>query len=262
MLKRELKVNLKSFIIWSTISALLLICGFCIYPSFIQTGELTLDSMLKTMPEELLKMFNMDLFGIETVYNWIQTEGYTFILIIGGLFSTFLGGTILLKEESEKTIDYLASKPVSRNRIISSKVLCGIIYISSLVLIIFIINFIGLTLSCDFSFKDLILMSVAPLLALIPLFFISMYISTFFNKTKKVTGINMGIVFVTYFFMIFSNMSKDFEYLKYFSLYSLTDLRNIIPIGEISFAKIGISLIISLIFSVLTYFRYNHKEFV
>ena len=60
----------------------------------------------------------------------------------------------VLKEESDKTIEYLNSLPIRRKDIIKDKVVVGIIYIILMVLVIALFNYIALYLSGDFDKKQ------------------------------------------------------------------------------------------------------------
>ena len=75
MLKRELKVNLKSFIIWTSILIGMFLVVFIVYPYIITDDSLNgLDQMMKVFPKELLKAFNMDITSINTVYGWLKSK--------------------------------------------------------------------------------------------------------------------------------------------------------------------------------------------
>ena len=124
MLKRELKINLKSFIIWTSILIGLFAIVYLVYPSvFNSDNKQMIDNMMEMLPQEMLKAFNMDLSSIETAYGWLKTEGFVFVLLISGIYSGILGSQILLKEENDKTIEYLNSLPITRSNIAFSKIL-------------------------------------------------------------------------------------------------------------------------------------------
>ena len=143
MLKRELKINLKSFIIWTSILIGLFAIVYLVYPSvFNSDNKQMIDNMMEMLPQEMLKAFNMDLSSIETAYGWLKTEGFVFVLLISGIYSGILGSQILLKEENDKTIEYLNSLPITRSNIAFSKILCGIIYISLMILCVGVFNLI------------------------------------------------------------------------------------------------------------------------
>lgn len=263
MFKRELKVNLKSFLIWLIILIGLFLVVFLIYPSIINSENIKMiDEMMEMFPTELLKAFNMDITTIDSAYGWLKTEGFVFILLIIGCYSSILGSSILLKEENDKTIEYLNSLPITRNKIIINKVLVGLIYIILMVLILGIFNFVCLSLSGDFNKKEYILLSITPLFSSITIYFISMFIATFTNKQKKMIGISLGIVFISYILNTLSTLSSNVEFLKYFSIFTLADIRNVITNNVINPIIIIISIIISLIFLILTIVKYNKKELV
>ena len=263
MFKREMKINLKNFIIWTSILIGLFLIVFLIYPSIISSTNMQMiDEMMNMFPEEVLKAFNMDITSIDSAFGWLKTEGFVFVLLITGIYSGILGSNILLKEENDKTIEYLNSLPIKRTNIVISKVLCGIIYIFLMILVLGIFNFIGLSLSGDFDKKLYFLLSITPLFSSVVIFSLCLFISTFTHKTKKTLGISLGIVFASYFLQVISELSKETEFLKYFSVFTLSDIRNVIVHIRINYIIVGISIILSLIFILLTIFHYNRKELV
>ena len=83
MTKRELKYNLKSFLIWTIIVSALFLVVFLVYPSISNSENIKMmDEMMKMFPEDLLKAFNMDIATIDTAYGWLKSEGFIMILLI------------------------------------------------------------------------------------------------------------------------------------------------------------------------------------
>ena len=70
---------------------------------------------------------------IDTAFGWLKSEGFVFALLIIGAYSGILGSNILLKEENDKTIEYLNSVPVTRKKIAVSKIASGILYKETLI---------------------------------------------------------------------------------------------------------------------------------
>ncbi len=263
MIKREFKINLKSFIIWSSILIAIFLLVFLIYPYIITDDTMkSLDEMMKVFPPDLLKAFNMDLASINSAYGWLKSEGFMFILLIIGFYSSMLGANIVLKEESDKTIEYLESLPVKRSKIMTDKIIVGITYIIATILLIGLFNYIALILSGDFNHKEYLLLSITPLFIGLPLFAINLFISTFLHKSKKTIGISLGLVFIFYILNVLSELSDKVEFLKYFSIYTLADIRNVISNASINYINVITSLLITLIFIFVSYIRYNKKELV
>ena len=263
MFKRELKINLKNFIIWTSIIIAIFLVVFLVYPSIINNDTMQMmDEMMKIFPEEMLKAFNMDISTIDSAFGWLKTEGFVFVLLITGVYSGILGSNILLKEESDKTIEYLNSVPVTRKNIVLNKILCGLFYIILMIVIIGIFNFIGLSLSGEFDRKSYILLSITPLFSSIVIFAICLFLSTFTHKTKKTLGISLGIVFVSYFLNVISEIGESTEFLKYISIFTLADIRNVILNVSINPILVVLAICITVIFMILTMIRYEKKELV
>lgn len=263
MLKRELKVNFKNFIIWLSIIVGLFLVIFLIYPSIINGDNIKdLDNLMKIFPEKVLKAFNLDISSISTAFGWFKTEGFVFILLLTGCYSGILGSNILLKEESDKTIEYLNSLPITRTKIVITKVVSGLIYIFALILLLAIFNGISLELSGELDYKQFILLSITPLFSSVVIYFLCLFLSTFTHKTKKMLGITLGIVFISYICYMFSSISEETEFLKYISIFTLSDTRNVIENISINPLFVGLSFLISIVLFSLITIRYNKKELV
>ena len=263
MLQRELKINLKGFILWTAILIVLFLVVYLIYPSIISSENIDmLDQMMEMFPKEVLKAFNMDIASISSAFGWFKTEGFVFLLLIIGVYSGILGSNILLKEENNKTIEYLHSLPVTRKSILFHKVICGLFYIILMIGITGIFNYVGLELSGDLDRKQYFLLSITPIFPTIVIFCLCLFIATFTHKTKNTFGISLGIVFISYFLNIISEMGESVEFLKYASIFTLADIRNVILNTAINPVMIIITILLSVILIILTMIRYEKKELV
>lgn len=263
MLKREIKINFKNFLIWTLILICLFLVVYLIYPSIMNSSNLELlNEMLEMFPKEILTAFNMDITTIDSAFGWLKTEGFVFLLLIIGTYSGILGSNILLKEENDKTIEYLNSLPIKRSDIVLSKILCGLFYIFLMVFSVGIFNYIGLSLSGTFDKKLYLLLSITPSLSSIVIFALCLFVSTFTHKTKKTLGISLGFVFISYFLQIISEMSEKTEFLKFFSVFTLADIRNVIVNVAINPTMILVSVTLSLGLIILTLVHYNKKELI
>jgi len=263
MLKRELKINLKSLIIWTTVAIIFFLTLFIIFPMLVNEENMALiEEMMNLFPPELLQAMNIDLTGFDSVFAIFKTEGMHMFLLIGSMYAATLGGTILLKEESDKTIEYLYSKPVSRNQIISSKVICALINILLYTLLVMLVNLIGLTISGDIEFGLFLRLSLAPLIIFYTSFFIMLLISTLFSKTKIMVSLGIGLVFLSFMFYMLGGMSDQVDFLQYLSIFRLASARDIIISNAIDWIAMLVGIIIIGITIFLTYLRYNKKELV
>ena len=263
MFKKEYKFNFKNFIIWTLITLSIFLLVYLMYPAIMSSENAKMiDELVKVFPKEVLIAFNMDIASMDSAFGWLKSEGSVFLLLIISCYAGILGSSILLKEENDKTIEYLNSLPIKRTTIVLNKVLVGVINITALTLLIGIFNYIGLTISGDFNLKQFILLSITPLFPALVTFFICLFISTFTHKTKKTLGISLGIVLVSYMLNTFSAMAEEVEFLKYFSVFTLADIRNVIMNSSINLIVLLITIILSTILLILTLFKYHKKELI
>lgn len=259
MLKRELKVNIKSLLIFLLILVTMLGTVCAIYPS-IMTSSVDVDAMMKMFPKSMLEAFNMDVVSIGSVFGWLATEGYMFITLLGGCYFAILGGTILLKEQNDHTIDFLYSKPVSKNKILTSKILCGFIYLILFNVVVGLTTFIGLKGNNDFDFTKWILITIAPFCLDIFFFLVSLLLSLFFKKTSKGISIAIGTVFIMYLLNLLGTLSDKIEFLKYLSIFNYMDSRQILTDNHIGTFGLVLTFAVDIVMIIATYIIYNKKE--
>ena len=263
MIKRELKVNLRGFLIWTGTMLVLLFLIYLVYPSIVSDGKGNkVNEMLEAFPPELLKAFNMDIAGLDTAFGWLKSEGFVFLYLIIGIYSCLFGSNIVLKEESEKTIEYLAALPITRRRVAVDKIVVSMIYILSMIVILGAFNIVALNISETPDNKQLLLLSITPVFPAIVLFALGLFISTFTHKTKKMLGISIGMVFAAYILGVISEMGEKVEGFKYLSVFTLADSRRVITKAELNPVCVVISVVLFAVLIVLSLVRYQRKELV
>lgn len=258
MLKRELKINFKPFSIFTILMTSIYLISFLIYPS-ISNANMDLDALIESLPKEISKSFNMDSISISTISGWIKTEGYMIITLFGSIFFGILGGNILLKEENDGTIYFLATKPIKRSKIVVSKIVCGIIYILIFNLLLSIFILAGLKISNDLIMKDIIKIAVASALLHLFIFILSIAISTFFKKTRNSTSTCIGTILIFYIITILANLNENINFLKYLTPFSYVDISISSQSTIINLFILSIATFIPLI---ITFIQYSKKELV
>jgi len=259
LLKKELKDNLKSFIIWTSIIIAFVVMMIAVYPSFSNDMD-AINEMMKNFPEGMLKAFNMDKIAFDTAIGYFATEGYMFVAILGGCFASITAGSIISKEESNGTSEFLLSKPIARNKIVTSKILTVLIYITGLNLAISLITLIGFNVINEFNFTKWLLISVGPLLLCLTFASISFLISCFIIKSRKVMTISLALVLGTYMLNIVAKLTDTLSFLKYLSPFEYVDTGYLIVEETLPFKYIIIMIVIITVCITLTYRLYNKKD--
>lgn len=258
---REIKKNLKTFIVWLVA---LSVVNVCILLAFDTVAKQAADTqlMLSQYPEGFVELLSLDKLDMTNILHYFASRSYLFITIFGSIFSILLASGILSKEESERTIEFLISKPLTRNSIITQKLLCVLFYITSFYFIYAVINYIAMTALKwnDFNIKGFLLVSIGPWL--IGLFFasIGLLLSVFVTKTKSVFSISIGIVFGGYFLSVLASLIDKLEFMKYLNPFSYYNTQDLVIDEQIQMIYLVLTTIVVVLCVVLTYFFYNKKD--
>ena len=251
IIKRELKVNFKSFAIW--LGVMMFFSGIMavMFPVVLESAE-DMMKMLESMPEAFLSAFGFEAESFNTVTRFYATEGYLFISLMFCIYASILGGGILSKEESEGTSEYLLVKPIERKTVIRSKKKVVLFYILLTALIPLAINIPLFAIMDEVDVVALVMLSILSALAAITFASITMYISVFISKPRKVLSIGMGLVFGSYLIQIISMLSEKLEFVKYISIFEYIDSSPIVNNHEVNFIYIGIMLFIIVATNILS----------
>lgn len=258
---RELVRNRKSFLIWTISLIALNGLMMMMFPTLAEQAE-GFDEMLKSYPQGFIEAFGLDRLSMGNILHYFGLESYLFVTLFGGMYAMILGSSILSKEESDKTIEFLLAKPVTRNTIVTSKVLCGLFYIFLLNLVFSLTNFIMFEMVKpeDYSMKIFVLLSIAPFLLQVLFASIGLLASVFIVKTKAIMPLSIGVVLGAYFISIASSLSEKLSSLKYFTPFRYFDAADLIHDEAISGLYLFITFSVMIITVGLTYLFYNKKN--
>ncbi|WP_456273307.1 ABC transporter permease subunit [Bacillus sp. AK031] len=258
--KRELKKNLKSLIIWSLIIGGMILMTLSIYPQFSQDQE-AMNQMLNAYPDEFKKAFGMDQLDIGTLIGYYGMQIHLYTTLLGSIYAVMLASNIISKEENEKTIEFLLSKPISRKRIIAEKYLAVAANILIINTAIVVISLIGFQFTDDtIPFKTYSVFVMATLLIHLTFAAIALLLSAVMKKSRTITAVSLGIVFVSYLLSVTSGIAEELNVLKYISVFKYIDAAELIAENEIRPLYLLIMMGIILIATVSTFLHYNKKD--
>lgn len=244
IVKRELRSNLKSMIIWSFAMAFLVSVWMIEYKSF--AGNPAMDNFLKSMPQSMLSALGMQDFTLDNLNGYIGSISLYLYLLLG-IQAVLLGSSIISKEERDKTAEYLFTRPISRKKVIVGKTISAIINIIILNIITLGATILSST-SYDktedfYSFIGIIFVSIF----IIQMIFLSigMFVSSVNKRHKKYTNISVSILMITFLISSLINMVDSVDFLKYITPFKYFDPTYIL--NEISLEPIYIVLSILII---------------
>lgn len=219
----ELKYYRRSTIIWVVVLCSLVVMFLSIYSSFAVDVE-SAKTLLAAYPPAVLAALNLKIDIFFTIYGFF---GYllTFLWLTGAIQAMNLGVSVLSKEISGKTADFLMSKPVTRFRILTEKLTAAFILI--VITNIFYLSFAILaakTFSRDGLDMWLFLM-IAFTFFFIQIFFLAFgfLLAAVVPKIKTVVAFTLPFIFTFFIISAFGGAInlKEVDYItpfKYFDI--------------------------------------------
>lgn len=261
--KFEFKRNLKSLIYWSVATSLIIIFFMIFFPSMQNSGiqEIT-TAKFDALPKEILEAFNIS--SVATLTTLTGYLGYCvqFIAMACATYGVLLGVPITIEEESDGTIEFLYSKPVSRSKILWNKIAQKILTLSIFIIILTIVTMI---LSIAVKPKEMKAMELLIDIKLIYIgvFFVALifmaigvFISTLLKRNKGAVSIAFCIFFLSYIIGIVSKLKESLNFMKYLSPYDWFVPTEIMEKGfDLNYIILGLVIIVILFLSATLIYR-------
>jgi ABC-2 type transport system permease protein len=180
IIKRELRANLKSLIIWMLVIVALVYVMNQEFSAYYDNPEMA--QILDSIPEGMMKAFGFENANLTTTVGFVSLASFYFYLLLG-VHAILLGSGILSKEERDKTAEFFLTFPVSREKVILTKYIAGIINCVVLLLAL-IFSVIGTLLiyELDQNFYEFIIL-LAIALFMMQMIFLS--IGFFYGKYSQ-----------------------------------------------------------------------------
>jgi ABC-2 type transport system permease protein len=206
----ELKMHLRSVLVWSISQVVMILLFTSIFSSIAQDAEL-LNQAMAQFPKELLIAFGMTGLDLSTVLGYFSFA-FLFCQILLAIQAANYGFSILSIEERELTADFLLAKPVSRSRILVSKLLAALTGLTLTNAVVWIASFAFLNLfKGDRTFDTWPLVLLLLSIAAFQLVFLTvgMLVSLLVKRVRSVTPYSMGLAFGMYVLSAFGGMLGD-----------------------------------------------------
>ena len=210
--------------------------------------------------EAFLKAFGMS-------DNFSTIIGYTamisvYIVLCGAIFSCNLGLNAISVEERDLTADFLISKPVTRNRILTAKLLAALTHMLIFSVVNSIILYTGIEVfrnGQEYSFSVFLLMILGIFIIGVLFFTVGLFISVVLKKMGSPIAFSLGLSFGFFILNSFDILLED-TFIKYFIPYDYFEFGYIIE--NAAFKTYGIIASIGLIIAFISgsYLFYSKRD--
>ena len=259
MIKHELNQGKLSLIIWTlSIAGLVAVCIF-MYPEMSVNME-GINDIFSSMGS-FSEAFGMDQINFGTLIGFYAVECGNILGLGGALYASLLGIEALEKEERNHTSEFLFTHPISRRKVMTSKliaILIQLIIMNGIVLVTTLVSII--LIHENIPWEEIMLLHLAYFLLQIELACICFGISSFLKRGGL--GIGLGLSLMMYFVNIVANITDKAEFLKYVTPFGYAEGSDIINQLSIDWSYLLIGMMISIIGIVIAYLKYTKKDLV
>ena len=253
----ELRQNRTSFLVWTAaISFLLAVCIF-LYPEM--KDEMDGMNELFASMGSFTKAFGMDRLNFGTLKGFYAVECGNVLGLGGSLFGSLTAATMLSKEETNRTAEFLLSHPISRTAVAAQKLAALMVLIIAMNVVVFLVSIGCIALIGESSpWHELFLLHGACLLMQMELAAICFAVSAFIKKGSAACGI--GIALTLYFLSLIANISDKMEFLKAVTPFGYFDPAAIVSENSVVLPLLATGMLIGLAAIIIAFVRYRKKD--
>ncbi len=259
---RELRSNAVSLLIWTSVITALTALTMSFYGVFPENNEKIL-AMISIIPEGTLQFKGIsDVDDLFSVLGFYSANNVIYMLVLGSIYSIVLASGILLREEYNKTAEFLLAWPLSRSDIFFSKVASAFLNVLIINIVTAVVGYITLEIVKrePYSTDAFIIMSVYTML--LNLFFASLglLMSTLVKRARPITTLSIGLVLILYFIFTISNITEGLSFTGYVTPFKFVGMDTLGPDYRLEFISVLYFCGLSLLLTFSAFRLYRRKE--
>lgn len=257
--KWEMRSHLKALIIWSLSIMILVFMWTSEFSAYYNNPEM--NKLIDMIPDAMKKAFSMENANLTTTTGFLSFVAFYYYLL-HSLYASLLGSSIIAKEERDKTAEYLMTMPVSREKIITSKLLASVASCIILVLVT-----VGSTIAAMFKYEldkefyiYLCKLSLASLIVMLVFLGIGMILASAMRRYKSSGKISASIIMLMFFLSFIIPLSDKLDFLKYITPFKYFDPVKLLSKGSFDMKYVIISSVIFILSITASYLTYPRRD--
>jgi ABC-2 type transport system permease protein len=259
---KEMRSNALSLVLWMIVISILVSFTMSVYPTFIENQSKVLE-MISLVPKEALQFKGISNFSdMLSPLGFYAVNNIIYMMVLGSIFAIVISSNILLKEEYNKTAEYLLARPLSRREVFLSKLAVIFLYVFILNIVTALAGFVSIELvhKGPISVKAFLILSLYTLLLNILFGAIGLFMSTLVKRPRPITTLCIGLVLILYFIYTLSKITESVSKIGYLSPFKYVSLSANNPAYKLESWHLLYFIGISLLLIVISYRLYNRKD--
>lgn len=256
----EMKAAGKSLIFWCIGMLFMVSAGMGKFSGF-SSSSMSANELFAQMPKSIKIIFNLGYFDLSKASGFYGVL-FMYIVIMAAVHASILGANVISKEESDKTAEFLYVKPVSRNRILTSKLLAALlnIVILNIVTLVSSLMIVGYFSKGEAVNNDIEILMLGMFMIQLIFLSIGFGIAAISKNPRSSASISTGILLVTYVLSIIIDLGKNLDFLRYLTPFKYYEAKNLMQDGKLDPAFLVLSIIIIAVMTGAAYLSYNKRD--
>ena len=154
------------------------------------------------MPKSMLAIFGIGTFDLSKASGYYGML-FLYLVLMATIHAAMLGADIISKEERDKTAEFLLSKPISRNKIITSKLLAALmnILIFNIITLVSSIIIVGKYSKGEAVSADIVILMGGMFILQLIFMLIGTAIAAVSKNPKTATSISTAVLLITLYYL-------------------------------------------------------------
>jgi ABC-2 type transport system permease protein len=258
----EMRRNGVSLIIWLLAISILITVTMSVYPTFLE-NQSKVFGMMKLVPKSALQFKGIsNLNDLLSPLGFYAANNVIYMMVLGSIYSIVLASNILLKEEYNKTAEYLLTRPLTRSEVFCSK-------LAVLLLFVFLLNFftavaglicLEIFKNAPFSIKAFLILSLYTLLLNLLFASTGLFLSTMVKRPRPITTVCIGLVLILYFVYTLSKITQSVSGIGYLSPFKYVNMEVYNPAYHPEIWRLSYFAGITLVLGFFSWRLYMRKD--
>ncbi len=258
---KELASYKKSVIFWSLGIIFFLLSGMSKYQGYAKSG-VDITEMFKDLPAGFSAFFGTSTIDLGTAGGYFAILTL-YLAVMLGIHAVLLGAGIISKEETDKTAEFLFTKPITRRQALGAKILAAFTIMTTLTVVATIGSLIIVSMFNEGPSINNDILLLMPSIFFIQSMFLTIGISfaAIMRKPKRASQFSGAVLLATFIIYTIVDVTDKYNYLKYFSPFKYFDAKTIFVDGSYNIFYIFISVVFIVSLLVISLIAYRKRDF-
>lgn len=258
---KELRDYWKALVLWSLAIVAFMLAALSKYQGYAKSGT-SITDLISSMPAGLsaaLGFKGLDLASVSGFYAMCAL----YLGVMLAVHAVLIGSGIIAKEETDKTIEFLCAKPVSRYRILFSKLLAALTAVVILNIVTLVSSVATVPLFSEGPSVNGDILFMMPSIFFLQLWFlmIGAAFAAIMRHPRHAGMYSAAVLLAAFIISAFVDLSEKLNFLKYVTPFKYFDAKTIFAEHSYSATYIVITVVAVIVLLAGSSAAYKNRDF-